>query len=166
MRVTVSPLYKPLAYLFNKLLATSSVPRQWKNASIRYQCPKSHLPLTVQILGLCLSHQFFAELWWALLPESSCILESATQPYLWHLSINTLSVPHRPPLLRLLPYYRQSPISWQLNHLLFGWKTGDRRILDSLYGAIWRCSLRRKWTDSDEIRSTLSTLLGAGCSRF
>jgi len=27
--------------------------------------------------------------------------------------------------------------------LLFGWKLGFRRILDSLYGAIWRCS--RVW---------------------
>jgi len=45
------------------------------------------------------------------------------------------------------------------------------RILDSLSSMLWQCScvriyLRQKWTDLDEIWSTLSTLSGAGPGRF
>jgi len=56
-------------------------------------------------------------------------------------------------------------MNW-LYYLLFGSKLDFSQILESLYGAFWRCSrvqlqIRRKWTSLDEIWSTLSTLSGA-----
>ena len=83
--------YKALAYLFNK----------WPQTD---QCSKSFLPLTVQTSDLFSSHQFFAELWTALLSRSSCTMQSLTHPYHCNLLINKLSVLQGPPRLHLLVY--------------------------------------------------------------
>ena len=111
--------YKPLAYLFNKSLATSTVPRQWENASIlpvpKIPSPLNHAdfrPISITPV-LCRTLE-------RIVVREFCVpcYSRPTRTVVICRTIRLASVLQGPPLLHLLLYYRQSQISWQLTHLL------------------------------------------------